>query len=74
MRNTKAARVAAIEARKATDLDEATKAVEWHMADPERDRIARQLAEAVIRTVPGPFRKGDPVSILRKLAGQLLRR
>ncbi len=41
--------------------------------NPERDRVARQLAEAVIRTAPGPSKKGDPVSILLRLARQILR-
>jgi len=40
--------------------------------NPARDKLARELAEAVIRTVPGPSKKGDPVSILLKLARKLL--
>jgi len=39
----------------------------------ERDLLAWELAEAVIKTVPGPDRKGDPVPMLVKKACQLLR-
>ena len=43
--NLPASRVAAIEARNAPDLDAATKAVEWHMCKPGREKSAMRALE-----------------------------
>jgi len=39
-------------------------------ADPVR-KLALKLAEAVIKTVPGPYKKGDPVPLVIRLADEL---
>ncbi len=68
--------IAAIEARKASDLAEATKAVAWHTSYPELRKRADELATAVWNATysydPGEEFRVHPNSIIANSARELL--
>ena len=68
--------IAAIEARKAPDLAEATKAVEWHTNYPKLQKLADELATAIWNATysydPGEEFCVHPNSVIANSARELL--
>jgi len=70
--NLSKARIAAIEARNAPDLDEATKAIEWHMGESELLKAAKNVLHffVYLESIKGEGARGA-LNLLRKAVRDL---